>query len=128
MGELEEKPKITAREMNERLLDYGTRVIKLVEALPKSLAARRIGDQLLRSSIAVGAHYEEAQAGESREDFVHKLQLALKEIRESNYWLRLLMRAETLSAKRLAKIVDESTQLKALLSKVVATTKRKASQ
>jgi four helix bundle protein len=128
MGELEEKPKITACEMNERLLDYGARVIKLVEALPKSLAARRIADQLLRSSIAVGAHYEEAQAGESREDFVHKLQLALKELRESNYWLRLLMRAETLPAKRLAKILDESTQLKAILSKAVATTKRKASQ
>jgi four helix bundle protein len=128
MGELEEKPKITACEMNERLLDYGARVIKLVEALPKSLAARRIADQLLRSSIAVGAHYEEAQAGESREDFVHKLQLALKELRESNYWLRLLMRAGTLPAKRLAKILDESTQLKAILSKAVATTKRKASQ
>ena len=74
--DLAEKPKITAREMNERLLDYGARVIKLVEALPRSLAARRIGDQWLRSSIAVGA-----QAGESREDFVHKLQLALKELR-----------------------------------------------
>jgi four helix bundle protein len=126
MGDLEEKPKVTAREMNERLLDYGARVIKLVEALPKSLAARRIGDQLLRSSIAVGAHYEEAQAGESRDDFVHKLQLALKELRESNYWLRLLMRVEALPAKRLTKILDESSQLKAILSKAVATTKRRS--
>lgn len=128
MGDLEEKPKITAREMKERLLDYGARVIKLVEALPKSLAARRIGDQLPRSSIAVGAHYEEAQPGESRDDFVHKLQLALKELRKSNYWLRLLMRAEALPAKRLTKILDKSTQLKAILSKAVATTKRKAPQ
>ena len=76
----------------------------------------------------MGAHYEEAQAGESREDFVHKLQLALKELRESNYWLRLLARAETLPAERLIKILDESAQLKAILSKAVATTKRKSSQ
>jgi four helix bundle protein len=87
--------------------------------------ARRIGDQLLRSAIAVGAHYEEAQAGESRADFVHKLQLALKELRESNYWLRLLERAGTLPPRRLEDILDESNQLKAMLSKAVATTKRR---
>ena len=118
-------PSVTARQVNERLLDYGARIIKLVEALPPNPAGRRIGDQLLRSSIAVGAHYEEAQGGESREDFVHKLQLALKEMRESNYWLRLLARAETLPANRLSSILDESNQLKAMLSKAVATTKKR---
>ena len=66
----------------ERLLQYGVRIIKRVEALPKSLVGRRIGDQLLRSGMSVGAHYEEAQGAESKEDFVHKLQIALKE-RES---------------------------------------------
>jgi four helix bundle protein len=119
------KERITSAQVNERLLDYGARIIKLVEALPKSLAARRIADQLLRSAIAVGAHYEEAQAGESREDFVHKLQIALKELRESNYWLRLLVKAGTLPPKRLESILDESNQLKAMLSKAVATTKRR---
>jgi four helix bundle protein len=117
--------RVTAQEVNERLLGYGARIIKLVEALPRNLAGRRIGDQLLRSSIAVGAHYEEAQGGESREDFVHKLQLALKELRESNYWLRLLIRAETLPPNRLSNILGESNQLKAMLSKAVATTKKR---
>lgn len=90
------------------------------------MVGRRIGDQLLRSGISVGAHYEEAQAGESREDFVHKLSIALKELRESNYWLRLLIKAGTLPASRLHDILDESTQLRAMLSKAVATTKGKA--
>ena len=81
------------RNLNDRLLEYGGRIIKLVESLPKTLVGRRIGDQLLRSGTSAGANYEEAQAAESKDDFVHKLQIALKELRESNYWLRLLLRA-----------------------------------
>ena len=80
-------------ELSERILNYGARTIKVVESLPKTLVGRRIGDQLLRSATSVGANFEEAQAAESRDDFVHKLQLALKELRESNYWLRLLAQA-----------------------------------
>jgi four helix bundle protein len=72
-------------DLAERLLNYAARIIKVTEALPKSLTGRRLGDQLLRSGTAVGAHYEEAQAAESRDDFAHKLQIALKEVRESNY-------------------------------------------
>ncbi len=110
----------------ERLLEYGGRIIKLVEALPKTLVGRRVGDQLLRSSRSVGAHYEEAQGAESKEDFVHKLQIALKELRESNYWLRLLAKARTLPPERLKDILDESVQWRAMLSKAVAKVKGKA--
>ena len=87
------------------------------------MACRRIGDQLPRSGISVGANYEEAQAAESKDDFVHKLQVALKELRESHYWLRLLIKAETLPPDRVAAILDESTQLRSMLSKAVAKVK-----
>lgn len=110
----------------DRLLDYAARIIKVVEALPKTLAGRRIGDELLRSGMCVGAHYEEAQGGESHADFVHKLQIAVKELRESNYWLRLLRRSGTLPASRLTDILDESNQLRAMLSKAVASAKGKS--
>ncbi|MGD0124146.1 MAG: four helix bundle protein [Terriglobia bacterium] len=113
------------REVCERLLDYGVRAIRVVEALPRTLVGRRIGDQLLRSSISIGANYEEAQGAESREDFVHKPQIALKEVRESNYWLRLLAKADIVPSNRLSAILDESNQLRAMLSKAVATTKGK---
>ena len=118
--------KMDKREVSERLLDYGVRAIRVVESLPRTLVGRRIGDQLLRSSISVGANYEEAQGAESREDFVHKLQIALKEVRESNYWLRLLAKAEIVPPNRLLAVMDESNQLRAMLSKAVATTKGKA--
>lgn len=70
--------------LGERRLEYASRIIKLLEALPKTRVGNRIGDQLLRSGIAVGANYEDAQAAESKNDFIHKLPIALKEMRESN--------------------------------------------
>ncbi|MBZ5545008.1 MAG: four helix bundle protein [Acidobacteriia bacterium] len=114
------------RNLNERLLEYGARIIKLVESLPKTLVGRRIGDQLLRSGTSAGANYEEAQGAESRDDFAHKLQIALKELRESNYWLRLLVKAEKVPPERMTGLLDESNQLRAMLSKAVATAKGKA--
>ena len=87
------------RKIGERLLDYSARVIRLVDALPNTLVGRRIADQLLRSAMSAGANYEEAQGAESKEDFTHKLQIALKELRESGYWLQLLVRSGKIPIK-----------------------------
>ncbi len=81
------------RDLGEHLLEYGARIIKLVESLPNTLVGRRVADQLLRCATSVGANYEEARAAESKDGFLHKLQIALKELRESNYWLRLLLKS-----------------------------------
>ncbi len=110
-------------DLGERLLEYAARIIKLVAALPKTLVGKRIGDQLLRSGTGGGANYEESRGAESKADFVHKLQIALKEVRESYFWLRLLARAEVLPAERLRDITDEAAQLIAILSASVATAK-----
>ncbi|MGA9059398.1 MAG: four helix bundle protein [Terriglobia bacterium] len=114
------------RDLGERLLDYGARIIKLVESLPNTLVGRRVADQLLRRGTSIGANYEEARGAESKDDFVHKLQIALKELRESNYWLRLLVKSGKISAERMADLLGESNQLCAILSKSVATAKGKA--
>jgi four helix bundle protein len=120
---LKETEEEMARDLDDRLLDYGVRVIKLVQALPPGLAGRRIGDQLLRSGTSVGANYEEAQGAESKADFIHKLQIALKELRESHYWLRLIAGAGLVQTSQMAELIDEATQLRAILSKSVATAK-----
>jgi four helix bundle protein len=78
---------------------------------------------LLRSGTSAGANYQEPRAAESRQDFVHKLQIALKETRESHYWLRLIAVARIVPAAKLTEITDESEQLVAILSKAVARTK-----
>ena len=59
------------RNLGERLLEYGARIIKLVECLPNTLVGRRVADQLLRSGTSAGANYEEARAAESKDDFVY---------------------------------------------------------
>ena len=114
--------------LEERLLEYGARIIKLVESLPNTLVGRRVADQLLRSGTSAGANYEEAKGAESKEDFVHKIQIALKELRESSYWLRLLVKSGKIPAKRMNYLLDESDQLRAMLSKSVATAKGKAKE
>jgi four helix bundle protein len=114
------------RKIGERLLDYSARVIKLVDALPNTLVGRRIADQLLRSAMYAGANYEEAQGAESKEDFTHKLQIALKELRESGYWLQLLVRSGKIPVNKMDRLIDESNQLRAMISKAVATAKGKA--
>jgi four helix bundle protein len=113
-------------DLGERLLEYGARLIKVVESLPNTLVGRRVADQLLRSGTSAGANYEEACGAESKNDFVHKLQIVLKEMRESTYWLRLLVTSGKVSAVRIADLLDESHQLCAILSKSVATAKGKA--
>ena len=110
------------------MLEYGARIIRLVESLPNTIVGRRVGDQLLRCSTSAGANYEEARGAESREDFVHKLQISLKELRESNYWLRLPVKAGKISPERMTDLLDESGQLRAMLSKAVATAKGKAKE
>jgi four helix bundle protein len=116
---------VDRQDLGERLLVYAARIVKLVASLPKTPVGRRIGDQLLCSGTSVGANYEEAQGAESKADFTHKLQIALKELRESRYWLRLLAVSATIPPHRLEEIIDEATQLRAILSKAVATAKER---
>lgn len=114
------------RDIGERLLDFSARVIKLLEELPQSPTARKIEDQLVRSAMSAGANYEEARGADSRADFCHKLQIALKETREARYWLCLAQKAELLKGETLAELVSEATQLRAILSKAVATARGKS--
>ena len=111
-----------------RLVEYGARLIKVVESLPNTLVGRHVAGQLLRSGTSAGANYEEACGAESKADFAHKLQISLKELRESNYWLRLLVKSGKLTEKRIAELLDESNRLRAILSKSVATVKGKAKE
>lgn len=73
-------------DLAERLIELAVRVLAVVDALPRTVAARHIANQLARSGTSAGANYEEARGAESRADFAHKLGVAWKEIRETLYW------------------------------------------
>jgi four helix bundle protein len=95
-------------DLSERFLDFGDRVCSVVEALPETKIGRRIADQLLRSGTSPLGNYEEACAAESKLDFIHKLRICLKEVRESRAWLRLSARRNLVSASRLQDLIDEA--------------------
>jgi len=116
---------MTPDELSERLLDFAVRIAKVVDALPNTRRGRHVGDQLIRAGTSPGPNYEEGCAAESRRDFEHKLSIALKELRESRFWLRFIIKARLLPGERMEDLLDECTQLCKILGKSVATSKGK---
>jgi four helix bundle protein len=112
----------------ERLLDFGARVIKLTSALPRTYAGRHVANQLLRCGTGAGANYEEGRGAESRADFIHKLGIAWKEIREALYWLKLIHRSALVKPSRLEHLLLEADALSRILSKSVTTAKSRKPQ
>jgi four helix bundle protein len=99
----------------ERLLDFAVTVVRLAATLPKDPAGRHVASQLVRSATGGGANYEEARAAESREDFIHKVGVAAKEVRATVYWLQFIQRSEWVRADLHAGI-REAGELAAILS------------
>ena len=112
--------------LEERLLEYATRIIRLCEKMGGSQAKNHVSNQLLRSRTAPMAHHGEAQAAESPKDFIHKLRIALKELRESSRWLKLAQRVPLIDKPELlAELLDETEQLIRIFHTSIETAKKK---
>lgn len=111
--------------LSDRILDFVVKVIKIVNDLPQTIAGRHIGTQLLSAGTSSGANYEEACGAESRSDFIHKMSIVLKEMKETRYWLRLIHRTEMLAPDRIVPMLDECGQLCAIIGKSISTAKKK---
>ena len=81
-------------DIEERLLEFAVRVGKAIDTLPDTRLGRHIAGQLVRSGTSPAPNYAEACAGESKKDFIHKLAIVLKELRESSVWIRLIVKSE----------------------------------
>ncbi len=114
--------------LEDRLLEFAARCGSVVDALPDKRMGRHVAGQLVRCGTAAAPNYAEARAAESRKDFVHKLGIALKELRESRVWLRLCAKCELLPQSRLAPLIDECTQLMNILGKSILTAKANSSR
>ena len=117
-----------SRDIRARSLQYALRAIKLYQHLQKQKdgAGWIIGKQYLRAATSVGANIEEAQAGESRSDFIHKLGIARKETRESIYWVRLLEQSELVSPRRIAPLMKETNELLNVITAIILRTREKS--
>lgn len=111
-------------ELEERFLGFAVRIIKLVNALPKTAVGKHVGIQLLKAGTSSGANYEEACGAESRADFSHKLGVVLKELKESRFWLRVIHRTELLSPQRVEPLLKECDELCAIIGKSIITARK----
>jgi len=117
---------MTQEELSERLWDFAVRIGQVVDALPETRLGRHVASQLIRCGTSPAPNYDEACAAESPRDFVHKLAIVLKELRESRGWIRFIMKSELLPAKKLVDVEDESTQLCNIIARSIITTKENA--
>lgn len=106
------KAETAVYDLEDRLLDYGAAIIHLTRKLNGEYAERHVGNQLLRSGTAPLSHHGEAQGAESNADFIHKMRIALKELRESERWLKLIKKANLLpDSVNLPSLLNETDQL-----------------
>ena len=99
-------------DLEDRLIDFAVRVITVAGSLPKSKAGNHIAGQLIRSGTSPAPNYGEAQSAESRADFIHKMKISLKELRETHVWLKMIKRAKLIEpTSKLESLIDENNQL-----------------
>jgi four helix bundle protein len=105
---------MTKSELQKRTKTFALRIIKLVNALPRTPAAKAIGGQLIRSGTSVGSNYRASCRARSRADFVSKIGIVEEEADESAFWIEMLIEAEILPAKRLADLLNEANEITAI--------------
>ena len=108
----------------DRLLAYGSDVMSYAFKIPRNDAGKHIRLQLIRAGTAGGANYEEARSAQSRSDFVFKVSLAAKEIRESRYWLRLVKKSELACEFDSKSLLKEANELISILMSCIKTARK----
>ena len=115
------------KEIQNRTFEFAIRIVKLCQHLDeKQGVGRTLGRQILRSGTSIGANVEEAQAGQSKPDFISKYSIALKEARETLYWLRLLTATKILPPERLLELEHETEELMRVIGSIIVSAKAKS--
>jgi four helix bundle protein len=117
---------VTPDELSQRLVDFAVLVGKVVDVLPDTRLGRHIAGQLVRCGTSAAPNYEEGCAAESRNDFIHKLSICLKELRESRVWVRLIIRSRLIPEDMTSALLEESTQLCNIIGRSLVTSKNSA--
>jgi four helix bundle protein len=110
------------RDLEERLISYAVLIVEIVESMPNTRAANHLSGQLLRSGTSPALNYGEAQSGESRKDFIHKIKIVLKELRESFVCLKVIYRTKLYAVEeKLQLALKENNELIAIFVKSAET-------
>ncbi len=111
-------------DIRERTFQFAVRTIRTTQRLPNNTATRIVAHQLIKAATSVGANVEEADGAESKRDFVHKLNIARKEIREARYWIRIV-RVSIMDSEEWAALQQESEEIARILSAIITATLEK---
>ncbi len=111
-------------DLEDRLVDFGARSIKVSDALPSTMAGRHLAGQLCRSGTSPALNYGEAQGAESRKDFVHKMSVSLKELRETLICLKIIAKSEMLDLEKLQPLEKEADELISIFVTSIKTAKQ----
>jgi len=113
-------------DLEDRLIDFAVRIIRAAESLPKSRAANHIAGQIIRSGTSPAFNYGEAQSAESQSDFIHKMKICLKELRETRVGLLMIVKANLIKpATNLDPLIDENNQLISIFVTSIRTAKQR---
>ncbi len=113
-------------DLEERLIDFAVRNIRMAESLPKTRVGNHITGQIIRSGTSPAPNYGEAQSAESRADFIHKMSICLKELRETRIWLLMIVKSELIKPiLKIEKLLDENNEFISIFVKSINTAKKK---
>jgi four helix bundle protein len=113
-------------DLEERLIDFAVTIIQMADQIPKTLAGRHLANQIVRSGTSPALNYGEAQSGESRKDFVHKMKICLKELRETYINLKILFKAKLfVSEREIETLLTENNELISIFVKSIKTAEKK---
>ena len=118
---------MTKHELSERTLDFAVRILKMVDALPKTIAGRTVANQIARSETSIAANYRAALRGKSRADFINKITIVLEEADETELWIELTKRAQLLSANRVGNLQEEAVALTKIFNATRTTARNRKS-
>ena len=112
---------MTPETLEKRLIDFAVAIIGIVENIPNSKAGSHIANQLIRSGTAPAPNYGEAQSAESRRDFIHKMKVSLKELRETMVWLKIIERKQLCDTSQTQAAIAECHELVSIFVKSTKT-------
>jgi len=108
------KMKMRPQELENRLIDFAVAILGVTEALPNSKAGSHVAGQLIRSGTSPAPNYGEARSAESRKDFIHKMKISLKELRETMIWLKIISRKLMVAGEVVDAAISECDELIAI--------------
>ena len=113
-------------DLEERLIDFAVRIIQMSESLPNTKVANHIAGQLIRCGTSPAPNYGEAQSAESKADFIHKMKVCLKELRETRVWLLMIVRAKLIKpVSKLDSLIQENNELISIFVTSISTAKKR---